>query len=106
MAYVGPLAQGSLNEAFGFAVGARSVRAGEAVLDAELEAGSAEVSGAIARTVVGEQAADGDAVLGIEGDGGAQKAIAVSASWLGSMREKARREWSSMATCRACQPAN
>jgi hypothetical protein len=73
MANVGPLAQGGLDEAFGLAVGARSVRAGEAVLDAELEAGSAEVSGAIARTVVGEQAADGDAVLGIEGDGGAQE---------------------------------
>jgi hypothetical protein len=106
MANVGPLAQGGLDEALGLAVGARSVRTSEAVLDAELEAGGAELSGAIAGAVVGEQAADGDAVLGIEGDGGAQKAIAVSASWLGSMREKARREWSSMATCRACQPAN
>ncbi len=73
MANVGPLAQGSLDKAFGLAVGARSVRAGEAVLDAELEAGGAELSGAIAGAVVREQAADGDAVLGEEGDGGAQE---------------------------------
>jgi hypothetical protein len=47
MANVGPLAQGGLNEAFGLAVGARSVGTGEAVLDAELEAGGAEVARAI-----------------------------------------------------------
>ena|SRR5579884_209646 len=69
MANVGPLAQGSLNEAFGLAIGAGSVGTGEAVLDAELEASGAEVAGAVAGAVVGEQAANGDAVLGIEGDG-------------------------------------
>ncbi len=42
MANVGPLAQGGLNEAFRLAVGAWSVRAGEAVLDAKLEAGGAD----------------------------------------------------------------
>jgi len=47
MANVGPLAQGSLNEALGFAVGARSVGSGEAVLDAELEAGGAAPPSAI-----------------------------------------------------------
>jgi hypothetical protein len=73
MANVGPLAQGGLDEALGLAVGARSVRTSEAVLDAELEAGGAELSGAIAGAVVGEQAANGDAVVGVEGDGGAQK---------------------------------
>jgi len=73
MANVVPLAQGGLDEAFGLAVGARGVRTGKTVLDAELEAGGAEVAGAIAGTVVGEQAADGDAVLGVEGDGGAQE---------------------------------
>ena len=73
MANVGPLAQSGLDKAFRLAVGAGSVRAGEAVLDGELEAGGAEVSGAIAGAVVGEQAADGDAVLGVEGDGGAQE---------------------------------
>jgi hypothetical protein len=33
MANVGPLAQGGLDKAFGLAIGARSVGAGEAVLD-------------------------------------------------------------------------
>src|SRR2546429_9724830 len=75
MANVGPLAQSGLDEAFRLAVGAGSVRTGEAVLHAELEAGGAEVSKAIAGAPVGEQAADGDAVLGIEGDGGAQEGV-------------------------------
>src|ERR1700680_2324384 len=44
VANVGPLAQGGLDEAFGLAIGARSVGTGESVLDAELEAGSAELS--------------------------------------------------------------
>ena len=70
MANVGPLAQGGLDEAFGFAIGARSVRTSEAVLDSELEAGGAELAGAIAGAVVGEQAADGNAVLSVKGDGG------------------------------------
>src|SRR5712692_4077155 len=73
VANVGPLAHGGLNEAFGLAVGAGSVGTGEAVLDAELEAGGAEVAGTIAGAVVGEQAANGDAVLGVEGDGGVQE---------------------------------
>src|SRR5258707_10669324 len=73
VANVGPFAQGGLDEAFRFAIGAGSVRAGEAVLDTELEAGGAELSGAIAGAVVGEQAANGDAVPGVEGDGGAQE---------------------------------
>ena len=73
MTNVSPFPQGGLNEAFGFAVGAVSVRTGEAVLDAELEAGGAEVPGAIVGAIVGEQAANGDAVLGVEGEGGAQE---------------------------------
>src|ERR1041385_5802447 len=73
MTNVGPLAQGGLDEAFGLAVGAGSVGTGKAVLDAELKAGGAELAGAIAGAVVGEQAADGDAVLGVEGDGGGQE---------------------------------
>src|ERR1700747_843731 len=75
MANIGPLAQGGLNEALGLAVGAGSVGKGEAVLDAELEAGGAEVAGAVAGAVVGEQAADGDAVLGVEGNGGGQEGV-------------------------------
>ena len=48
MANVGPLAQGGLDEAFGLAVGARGVGTCEAVLDAELKAGGAELTGTIA----------------------------------------------------------
>src|ERR1700693_3614616 len=73
MANVGPLAQGGLDEAFRLTVGAGCVGTGKAVLNAELETGGAELSGAIAGAVVGEQAADGDAELGVEGDGGAQE---------------------------------
>src|SRR6185437_7329571 len=73
VADVGPLAQGGLNKAFGLAVGAGGVRAGEAVLNAALEAGGAELAGAIAASVIGEQAANGDAVLGVEGDGSMQE---------------------------------
>src|SRR5260370_650299 len=73
IANVGPLAQCGLDEAFSLAIGARSVRTGKAVLDAELEAGGAKRTGAIAGAVVGEQAANGDSVLGVEGDGGTQE---------------------------------
>ena len=73
MAKVGRFAQSGLDEAFRLAVSAGSVGTGEAVRDAELEAGGTEVSGAIAGAVVGEQAANGDAVLGVEGYGGVQE---------------------------------
>ena len=70
VADIGPLAQSGLDEAFGLTVGAGSVRAGEAMADAECFASGAKAMGAIARSVVGEQAANGNAVLGIEGESG------------------------------------
>src|SRR6266481_1701105 len=70
VADISPLAQSGLDEAFGLAVGAGSVRAGEAMADAKFFAGGAKAMGAIARSVIGEQAANGNAVLGIEGEGG------------------------------------
>ena len=70
VADISPLAQGGLDEAFGLTVGAGSVRAGEAMADAEFFAGGAKAMGAIAGSVVGEQSANGNAVLGIEGEGG------------------------------------
>jgi hypothetical protein len=73
VANVSPLAQRGLNEAFGFAIGAGSVGAGEAVADAEFFASGAKAMGAIAGSVVGEQASNGDAVLGVESQGGAQE---------------------------------
>src|SRR5713101_7261076 len=54
VADISPLAKSGLDEAFGFTVGAGSVRAGEAMTDAEFFAGGAKAMGAIARSVVGE----------------------------------------------------
>jgi len=69
VANVSPLAQSGLDEAFGLAVGAGRVGAGEAVADAEFLAGGAKAVGAIAGSVVGEQAANGDVVLSVESNG-------------------------------------
>ena len=74
---VGPLAEGSLDEALGFAVSLRRVRARAAVLEAHLQTNLAKLVGAIAAAVIGEQGADGDAMASEkvnrvleEGDGG------------------------------------
>src|SRR5689334_7736941 len=72
-AAVGPFAQGSLDEAFGFAVGAWSVGASETLANVELLAEAAKAARAIAGTVIGEQAGDGDAEAGIVVDGGLQE---------------------------------
>jgi hypothetical protein len=71
VANVSPLAQSGLDEAFGFAVGAGSVGTGEAMADAEFVTGGAKAVGAVAMAIVGEQASNGDAVLGIESNRGA-----------------------------------
>src|SRR5208283_1846954 len=71
VADISPLAQSGLDEAFGFAVGAGSVGSGEAMADTEFLAGGAKAVRAIAMSVVGEQAANGDAMLGIERHRGA-----------------------------------
>ena len=70
---VSPLAEGSLDEAFGFAVGAGSVGTSEAQAEAELVTETAKDAGAITGAVVGKQAADGDAEAGIVIDGSLQK---------------------------------
>ena len=51
---IGPFAQSGLDEAFGFAVGLRGVRAGAAVFEAHLETSLAKLVGAIAAAVIGE----------------------------------------------------
>lgn len=66
MAGVGPFAQGRLDEALRFAVGARRVGPGEAVVDSELRARRSKKVRAIGVAVVGEQAPDGDTVLRIK----------------------------------------
>lgn len=64
---VGPLAESGLDEALGLAVCARRVGPGEAVLDVQSVEGFAEAPVAVAASVIGEQAADGDAEAGIMG---------------------------------------
>ena len=66
---VSPLAGDGLDEAFGLAVGLGAVGSGEAVLDAELEAGCGEEFGAVSGAAIGEQAGNGDAVEFVVGDG-------------------------------------
>ena len=71
-ACVGPLAGDGLDEAHGLAIGLRAVGSGEAVLDAELEAGGGEELGAVGGAAVGEEARNGDAVELVIGEGLAQ----------------------------------
>ncbi len=63
-ANVSPLAERGLNETFGLAVGARSVRPSETVTNVESQAVAAELMRAIATSVVGEQPANANAMLG------------------------------------------
>jgi len=51
---VGPFAQGGLDEAFGFAVSAWSVRASEAMAQSKFNHGSVKSARTVAVTVVGE----------------------------------------------------
>jgi hypothetical protein len=69
MASIGPFAKCGLNETFRFSVGAWRIRPREAMANAEFGAGVAELVRAIAASVVREQTADPDAVLGIKSDG-------------------------------------
>ena len=55
--------------AFSLAIGLRAVRFGEEVFEAELVAGSSEEFGAVSGATIGQDALDGDAVGGVEGEG-------------------------------------
>src|SRR5882757_2651817 len=70
---VGPLAEGSLDEALGLAIGLWSVRSGEAMLEAEGGDGGAHGVGAVAGAIVGVNALGVDAVLLEEGQGGMEE---------------------------------
>ena len=70
---VGPFAEGSLDKAFGLAVGLWSVGPGEAVLEAEGGDGGAHGVGAVAGAIVGVDALGGDAVLLQESEGGVEE---------------------------------
>ena len=62
-----------MDEAFGFAVGARSVGAGKVMPKAELQTSLAESARAVAVAVIGEQPTDANAQSGVIGDCGAQE---------------------------------
>jgi hypothetical protein len=70
---IGPFAKSGLDEAFGFAIGARSVGGSESLSQVELKAEAAKDSGAIARTVIGENPADRHAELGVAIDRSLEK---------------------------------
>ena len=79
MSSVGPLAQGGLAKAFGFAVGLGRVRASAAVFEAHLQASLVKVMGPIAAAIVGKQDAHANAVKQINSSALRRKAIVVSA---------------------------
>jgi hypothetical protein len=66
---ISPLASDGLDEAFGLAIGLRTIGSSEEMADAQLVAGSGEELGAISRAAIGEDALDEDAVSLVEGDG-------------------------------------
>src|ERR1017187_7723039 len=80
---VGPLANGSLDEAFGFTIGARSVNASAGVSELQIAAGLGKEGGAEARTVVGHDAPDLDAEVGEVGHGLAEEAAGRSCFFIG-----------------------
>ena len=71
---IGPLTDGGLDEALGFAVGFWGIDAGADGLDLELAAGLSEERGAETRAIVGHDAADSNAKLGEVGDSLAKEA--------------------------------
>jgi hypothetical protein len=80
---IGPFPKSGLDEAFGFAISARTVGASEALAQVELTAEATKDSGAIAGTVIGENTADGDAELGIVIDRSLEKGGLARKLWTG-----------------------
>ena len=79
---IGPFPERGLDEAFGLAVGAWGVGAGEAVFDVLTEESAAKGPITVATSVVGQQAANGDAEAGVmsachkeEADGRAMRLV-------------------------------
>src|ERR1035438_4182238 len=79
----GPLANGSLDEALGLAIGARSVNASAGVSELQIATGLCKQGGAEARTVVGHDAPDLDAQVGEVGHGLAEEAAGRSCFFIG-----------------------
>jgi len=66
---ISPLAGNGLDEAFGLAIGLRTIRSGEAMYEAEFLAGGGEEFGAVSGAAIGEEALDFDAMVLVKGDG-------------------------------------
>ncbi len=80
---IDPFAEGGLDEAFGFAVGARCVGARKVMANAELQAGLAESARAVAMAVIGEQPANANTQSGVIGHSSAKKSNCRSAGEVG-----------------------
>lgn len=65
---VGPFPGNGLDEAFGFAIGLRSIRPGEEMSEAEFVTSGSEVFGAIGRAAISQEAPDFDAMEFVESD--------------------------------------
>ena len=85
---VGPLADGGLDEAFGLAIGARSVDASAGVAELEIATGLCEEGGAEARAVVGHDATNLDAEVSEVGHGLAEEAAGGSRFLIGKQGGK------------------
>ena len=66
---VGPFASNGLDEAFGFAVGLRTIGTGEEMFESQLVAALSKAFGAVGRALVGEEGLDVDVMGFIKGDG-------------------------------------
>ena len=66
---ISPFARDGLDEAFGLAVGLRTIGPREEMFEAELLTGGGEVAGAIGRAAVGQDALAGDAMSFVKSDG-------------------------------------
>jgi len=75
---IDPFAKSSLDKSFGFTVGARGVGTGEVMAQAELNHSRVKSVGAIAMTVIGKQATNGDAQSGVVSNRAAQEGDSAS----------------------------
>ena len=82
-AAIGPASQERLDEAFGLAVGARAIGPGSQMTQAKPFAGRGEAVGDVAGCVVGHDAGDGDAVVGLPEDQSSKEAGSCRGSFVG-----------------------
>lgn len=82
-ASVDPFAKSGLDEALGFAIGARCVGPGKAMTQAQLKAGVTESMGAVTVPVIGEDGADRNAEAGVIGDSSMEEIDGCSCSEVG-----------------------